>query len=94
MKRSTKMLLMNQGKEKGRHFGFEYDDWRAKDRYPYPDRAEDRFRDRTGREHYDNGRYAPSSAMMEPEDRGYRRYSDGRFAPRSDMSGTRTSIGR
>ena len=87
MKRSTKMLLMNRGKEKGRHFGFEYDDWRAKDRYPYPDRVEDRFRDRTGREHYDNGRYAPMSAMMEPEDRGYRRYSDGRFAPRSDMYG-------
>ena len=65
MKRSTKMLLMNQGREKGRHFGFEYDDWKMKDYFPYPDRVEGRFRDRQGREHYDNGRYATRSAMME-----------------------------
>ena len=44
MKRSTKMLLMNTGKEKGRHFGFEYDDWKMKDRLPYPDRVEDVYK--------------------------------------------------
>lgn len=58
-------------------------------------RVENRFRDRRGREHYDNGRFAPMrSAMDEPEDnydvesrRRYRRYRDGRFAPRSEMEG-------
>ena len=45
---------------------------------------ESRFRDRRGREHYDNGRYAPQS-NMEMEARGQRRYQDGRFAPRNDM---------
>lgn len=54
---------------------------------------EARFRDRRGREHYDNGRFAPRSAMVgndgvesrmgydgEPENRRrYRRTSDGRF---------------
>lgn len=52
----------------------------------YPDMnyygdTEARFRDRTGREHYDNGRYAPKGAM-EPEDypesRRYRRDDAGR----------------
>lgn len=49
-----------------------------------------RFRDRRGREHYDNGRYAPMRGEMdedmEPESR--RRMSrrrDGTFAPRSEM---------
>lgn len=53
---------------------------------------EDRFRDRRGREHYDNGRFAPmrsnydSDMRMddEPENRRYRRYDNGRFAPRSE----------
>lgn len=39
--------------------------------------VEDRFRDRRGREHYDNGRYAPRSAYEEPESR---RDSRGRYA--------------
>lgn len=69
MKRSTRMMLMSGGRKDDRRY----------DREP-----EDKLRDRRGREHYDNGRYAPRSEMMEPEDRGYRRYSDGRFAPRND----------
>lgn len=89
------LMLMAGGKgEKGRRVGVEYEDWGVKDNYPmidpysggygsYP--MEDKFRDRRGREHYDDGRYATRS-MMEPEDRGYRRYSDGRFAPRSDYT--------
>ena len=72
---------MNQGKEKGRHFGFEYDDWKARDRYPYPDRVEDRFRDRSGREHYDNGRFAPRSEMDGPYGREYRQYDMPRYMP-------------
>ena len=74
MKRSTRMMLMSSGSNR------RYNDGRSYDNYD----VDDKFRDRRGREHYDNGRYAPRSEMMEPEDRGYRRYSDGRFAPRND----------
>ena len=74
MKRSTRMMLMSSGNNR------RYNDGRSYDNYD----VDDKFRDRRGREHYDNGRYAPRSEMMEPEDRGYRRYSDGRFAPRND----------
>ena len=52
--------------------------------------AESRFRDRSGREHYDNGRFAPmrNDTNIEIEgrfrdDRGRERYDDGRFAPMS-----------
>ena len=74
MKRSTRMMLMSSGSNR------RYNDGRSYENYD----VDDKFRDRRGREHYDNGRYAPRSEMMEPEDRGYRRYSDGRFAPRND----------
>ena len=51
---------------------------------------EARFRDRRGREHYDNGRFAPMRGEMdedmEPESRRrYKRRRDGTFAPRSEM---------
>lgn len=54
--------------------------------------VEGRFRDRRGREHYDDGRFAPMRNEMgmgyEPESRQrYRRYSDGRFAPRNEDDG-------
>lgn len=60
--------------------------------------AESRFRDRRGREHYDNGRFAPMRSAMDDMDdmedtygpesrRRYRRYSDGRFAPHSAYDG-------
>ncbi len=42
-------------------------------RSQYENNGEARFRDRRGREHYDNGRFAPRSAMDEPEER-YRGY--------------------
>ena len=52
----------------------------------YEIEIEDRFRDRRGREHYDNGRYAPMSNYMPRHDggdienrRGQRRGRDGRF---------------
>lgn len=99
MNKRALMLMANMNKgEKGRRVGVEYEDWGVRDNYPmiepysggygpysgnYP--MEDKFRDRRGREHYDDGRYAPKS-MMEPEGRGYRRYSDGRFAPKSDYN--------
>ena len=53
--------------------------------------TEARFRDRRGREHYDNGRFAPmrnemGDDMEEPESRRrYPRRRDGTFAPRSEM---------
>lgn len=93
------LMLMAGGKgEKGRRVGVEYEDWGVRDHYPmiepysggygpysrpYP--IEGKFRDRRGREHYDDGRYAPQS-MMELEFRRYRRDSDERFAPRSDYN--------
>ena len=75
MTRTAKMMMLS-GRGR-RRIGVEYE--------VYPrDYVEDKFRDRRGREHYDDGRFAPRSEMMEPYDRGYRRYSDGRFAPRSE----------
>ena len=78
MTRTAKMMMLS-GRGR-RRIGVEYED------YPR-DYVEDKFRHRRGREHYDDGRFAPRSEMMEPYDRGYRRYSDGRFAPRSRYSG-------
>lgn len=48
MKKTTRMMVMNAGKDK-KDWDREYDD---RD-------MESRFRDDRGREHYDNGRYAP-----------------------------------
>lgn len=54
MKRSTRMLLMSSGRQGG---GRSYDGRTEYDGERYgPD---SRFRDRRGREHYDNGRFAP-----------------------------------
>ena len=78
MTRTAKMMMLS-GRGR-RRIGVEYED------YPR-EYVEDKFRDRRGREHYDDGRFAPRSEMMEPYDRGYRRYSDGRFAPRSRYPG-------
>lgn len=98
MNRSTRMLLLNGGKDK-KKIEFEYE-WPAQSHWgpympPYYDERgmepEGAFYDRQGRRHYDNGRYAPMSAYGapqrpygEPESaRRYLRRSDGRFAPRS-----------
>jgi len=48
--------------------------------------VEGRFRDRRGREHYDDGRFAPMrSEMNDPENRRSRRARDGRFASQNTM---------
>lgn len=67
MKKSTRMMLMaNQDQDKY---------YAGRERYG----AEDRFRDNRGREHYDNGRYAPmNNGEMWVEDR---RDSLGRYVP-------------
>lgn len=92
MNKKMLMLMANSGRgEKGRRVGVEYEDWGVKDHYPMTEPysthwpMEDKFRDRRGREHYDDGRYAPMS-VMKPEDLGYRWGSDGRFTPRSDYN--------
>ena len=54
MKRSTKMLMMAGGNKRDQEYNRGY-------RMEYG--PEDKFRDRRGREHYDNGRYAPQSRM-------------------------------
>lgn len=96
MNRSTRMLMMNNGKDKERRrrVGVTYEDFTPQDHWgpympPYYDggemEPESAFYDRRGRRHYNDGRFAPMSAYGEPESaRRYRRYSDGRFAPRSD----------
>ena len=65
MKNSTRMLMMNAGREsqKDREKRDYY-----KDSYSMP---EDKFSDRRGREHYDNGRYAPMRNEYNAVDREY-----------------------
>lgn len=87
MNRTTKMLMMNSGKR--RRIGVEYEDYAPRDDYAGGRRMyrapEDRFRDRDGREHYDDGRFSPIRS-----EGGYwvegRRDSRGRFA-RSEYDG-------
>lgn len=62
MKRSTRMLLMNSGRTDRHEHGMEHRNYGSDPEY--------RFHDRRGREHYDDGRYAPMSAY----DGGYRHY--------------------
>lgn len=70
MKRSTRMLLMNNNPRRGKEYpdarrgydrptGYYGDPREFPDYYP----EESRFRDRRGREHYDDGRYAPQNRM-------------------------------
>lgn len=73
MRRSTKLMLMQSGREHER------------------DRIDDRFRDSRGRDHYDNGRFAPTRSYYESydhrrdreprEDRMSGYYDDGRYSP-------------
>lgn len=63
-----------------RQEGARYDGQQAMPEHQEP---EDRFRDRTGREHYNNGRYAPMrSELHEPMGRGY--YQDDSVPPVHD----------
>lgn len=55
MNRSARMLLMNNRRKSKENYS---DTSRGYTRTGYDD-VEDKFRDRRGREHYDNGRYAP-----------------------------------
>lgn len=78
MKRSTRMMLMKDADKRWngqespeRENG--YDDGPRSEYAP-----EDRFRDRRGREHYDDGRYAPRN------DSGYMPRNDGEYMPRND----------
>ena len=101
MNKKALMLMANRNKgEKGRRVGVEYEDWGVRDNYPmtmpyggyspygdhYP--VEDKFRDRRGREHYDDGRYAPTS-RMDDYPRDYPRYPDSK--PHGDYDEPRMS---
>lgn len=57
MNRVAKMMLMTSSKGRRLDRGYE-EAYRMDDRHD----MEDRFRDRRGREHYDDGRYAPQNA--------------------------------
>jgi len=85
MKRSTRMLLMNNGRNGDDRLDYsrkEYDSGRMNDRrseYSGDSYGPDsRFRDRRGREHYDNGRFAPmDDGRMGAESRFYPAYNGG-----------------
>lgn len=88
MNPTTKRVLMNHIKDKERRNG-DYDRYDGRDGRYEP---EDKFRDRRGREHYDNGRYAPMDlGYSDGGDRYYpdmRRDSRGRYTtPRSEYDG-------
>lgn len=84
------------GERSGGRMGYMDDNYSRMD-YNGPesnyDGMENRFRDRRGREHYDNGRFAPHSEMDGVESRRYRRTKDGRFKsenmPGMDYDGMR-----
>lgn len=72
MNKTVMLAMMNsrQRAQKGRRVGVEYGDWGPRNAMPagdwgrmppYWDTTESRFRDRSGREHYDNGRFAPEN---------------------------------
>ncbi len=71
MRNTTKMLLMNNYRKDGKASPREEpESYNGSRRDPprYPDRMEGRFRDREGRERYDDGRFAPQNrAPMERE---------------------------
>lgn len=95
MKGSVKMAVMARYKEDGRRTDHPDMNYPRMDYTPYsehPERewettnanygdTEARFRDRQGREHYDNGRFAPkdNADTYDPESRRYRRDDAGRF---------------
>lgn len=94
--RMARYVMMQQAREGGRNNGGEEREGKRtrkdydggmNDHYDDGHDTENRFRDRRGREHYDNGRYAPQNAYMpeyrgenDIEDRrGQRRGRDGRY---------------
>lgn len=99
MKPGMKMLMLTNARKGDSERTDRRMDY-AEDNYPRSgwearEWPESRFRDRRGREHYDNGRYAPMRGDTNIEiegrfrdDRGRERYDDGRFAPmRNDYDG-------
>ncbi len=95
MKRSTKMLMMAGGNKRDQEYNRGY-------RMEYG--PEDKFRDRRGREHYDNGRYAPQSRMGDYDINSHwlppyysermRDWSDMRYEPQNNYMGMNYSDDR
>lgn len=73
MNKRTRMMLLGGGKDRDVERERRERDYRNMPRYEYDTYVESKFRDRKGREHYDNGRYAP----VKSEYGGY----DGRWYP-------------
>lgn len=98
MKPYTKMMLVTNARSRGQERSPEN---RQRETMNYPEsnyaemgysqaegnygQMENRFRDRRGREHYDNGRFAPRNEMGEMESRR-RRDSRGRFRSEGEMN--------
>lgn len=79
MRNATRMMMLNTSRQDNRRDDYGarngYDDMRNRWMPPYYDDAqnnmdygESRFRDRRGREHYDNGRFAPMRGGMDEDD--------------------------
>lgn len=64
MNKRTRMMLMGSGKEHDKDYNKDYErrdkEYRSMPRDGYDMYVESKFRDRKGREHYDNGRYMPA----------------------------------
>lgn len=73
MKKTTRMMMMNVHKDGDRRWDREYRDEHE---------MESKFRDRRGREHYDDGRYAPMRSEYIPAySRHEEHWDDGRSYP-------------
>lgn len=82
MKKTARMMML-AGRPRTRRVGVEYEDtaYNRVDPYYMP---ESRFRDRTGREHYNDGRYAPQSRMDQDYSEDRQRDSRGRYMRMDD----------
>lgn len=75
MNKRTKMMLMSGGKDRDKDREPRERDYHDMPRNEYNPYIESKFRDRQGREHYDNGRYAPvKNEYGGHEDDWYPRY--------------------
>ena len=84
MNKTARYMMMRQGKESGTEYP-ERSTHRERGGYE----MEDRFRDRRGREHYENGRYAPRNSYGgEMRSEGGMEYYGGTYSKPEEMRGT------
>ena len=83
MNKRTRMMLMGGGKQHDKEYEKDHERWekeyRNMPRDGYDMYVENRFRDRKGREHYDDGRYSPRSEYEGYMESRQRRDGRGRY---------------